>query len=131
MGWIKTEKVLLSEGNNNVKREPTEWEKIFATCTSDRALISRVFKELKKFNTHTQNNPINKWAKELNRHFTEKCNQSKNMKKCSPSLAIREMQIKLALRLHLTPVRMAIIKNTSNNKCCQGCGRKGALIHCW
>jgi hypothetical protein len=55
----------------------------------------------------------------------------KYMKKCSPSLTIKEMQIKTTLRLHLTPVRIIIIKNTTTNRCCGGCRRKGNLIHCW
>jgi hypothetical protein len=54
----------------------------------------------------------------------------KHMKKCSPSLAIKESQIKTMLRFHLTSVRIAIIKNTINNRCWQGCGEKETLIHC-
>ena len=85
------------ETAKNLNREPTEWEKIFA---SDRELISRIYRELKKLSPEKTNNPINKWAKDLNRHFTKEDIQMANkcMKKCSTSLAIREMQIKTTLR---------------------------------
>jgi hypothetical protein len=55
----------------------------------------------------------------------------KHMKKCSSSLAIKEMRIKTTLRSYFTPVSITIIKNTTNNKCWQGCGEKGTPIHCW
>ena len=88
---------------SNVKREPTEWEKIFATHTSHKGLISRIYKELKKLYTKNTNNPINKWVEEMKRHSTEDLQAiNRYMKKCSTSLVIREMQMKTALRFHLT-----------------------------
>jgi hypothetical protein len=104
---------------SKLKRSRTEWEKIFANYTSDKELITRIYKELKKLNSPKISEPIKKWATELNRTFSKEEVQiaKKHMKKCSPSLAIKEMQLKTTLRFHLTPVRIAIIKNTTNNMC--------------
>jgi hypothetical protein len=75
---------------------------------------------------------MNKWANELNRTFSNEDVQivkKKHLKKCSPSLVVKEMQINTTLRFHLTLVRIATIKNTNNNKCWQENGEKGTLIH--
>jgi hypothetical protein len=118
---------------SKLKRPPTEWEKIFTGYISDKGLITRIYRELKTLNSSKINEPIKNWETELNRTFSKEEIQmaKKRMKKYSSSLAIKEMQIKTALRFYLTPVRIAIIKNTTNIKCWQGCGGKGTLVHCW
>jgi hypothetical protein len=93
---------------------------------------TRIYRELKKLNSLQINEPIKKWVTELNTTFSKEEIQiaKKHMKKCTLSLAIKEMQIKTKLRFHLTPVTIAIIKNTTTNRCWQGYGEKETLIHC-
>jgi hypothetical protein len=100
--------------------------KIFASCTSDKGLVTRIHRELKKLNSPIINEPTKKWATELNRTFSkEEIQMTKNThEKCSPSLLIKEMQIKTTLRLHLTPVRIPIMKNTTNKNVGEEVGKK-------
>jgi hypothetical protein len=80
-----------------------------------------MYREHQKLNSQKINDPLKRWANELNRTFSKEEVQMaiKHMKKCSLSLAIKEMLIKTTLRFHFTLVRMAI-KSTNNNKCWQG-----------
>ena len=79
-----------TETISKVKRQPSEWEKVIANETTDQGLISKIYKQLIQLNTRKTNNPIKKWEKDPNRHFSKEGIQmaNKHMKRCSPSLII-------------------------------------------
>ena len=88
---------------------------MFANDILDKGLVSKIYKELIKLSTQIANNPVKKWAEDMNRHFSKIPNRY--MKRCSTSLIIMEIETKIMMRYHFTLVRLAKITNTGNNRC--------------
>ena len=124
-------KALRSKGNHTLNKNTTYrmGGNIYKWC-NQQELITKIYKqciELKK-------NKLNrKMAKDLNRCFSKDSIQmaKRHMKRCSTSLIIREMQITTSTRYHFIPVRMTIIKKSTDNKCCRGYGETGYLLYYW
>ena len=115
-----------------MKRQPSEWEKIIGNETIDKGLISKIYKQLTQLNNRKTNNPIKKWRKDLNRHFSKETykwltNTSKDAQHRS---LLEKCKSKLQWDINSHQSEWPSSKSL-HNKCWRGCGEKGTLLHCW
>ena len=123
-----------------MKRQLSEWEEIFANEATNMALISKTYKQLIELSIKIVNSLIKNWVEDLNRYFSKKKKKDiqmakEHMNRCSISLILKEIQIKATMTqsykiYHLTLVKSAIIRKSTNNKYWTGCREKGTLLHC-
>ena len=115
----------------NKTKRPQNGRKYLQMMWPNKGLISKIYKQLIQLNIKKKNHPIKKMVRRSKQISPKMRDDHKYMKRCPTLQSIREMPVKTTMRYHLTPVRMAIITKSTNNKCWTGCGEKGTLLQCW
>ena len=116
---------------NKMRRQPSEWEKIVANESTDKGLISKIYKQLMQLNIKKQTTQSKNGQKSKQTFLQRRHTDGQEAHEKLLNITIREVQIKATMRYHLTSVRMGIIRKSTNNKCWRVCGEKGTLLHCW